>query len=382
MLGQGLQPNAASKSTTCKDKVDSEKIFVTKSFLPPIEEYNKYVEKIYNNSQLTNQGPLLTELEQELSSYLGVKNFQYVTNGTIAIQIALKALGIEDGEIITTPFSYVATTSSILWERCKPVFVDIEPDNFTIDVSKIEEKITPKTRAIMPVHVFGYACNIDEIQKIADKYNLKVIYDAAHAFASRYKGRSLVSYGDISTCSFHATKLFHTIEGGACIIKDDEISKKLNLIKRFGHNVDEHICLGINAKQSEFNAAMGLVNFPYLPAIISSRREISNLYDKLLSGYVKRPKLQQDLEYNYAYYPVVFKDENQLLNVFKKLNEHNIFPRRYFYPSLNKLPYLKEYQACPVSEDICSRIACLPLYVGLEFAKVEKICSLIKESLV
>ena len=382
MLGQGLQPNAASKSTTCKDKVDSEKIFVTKSFLPPIEEYNKYVEKIYNNSQLTNQGPLLTELEQELSSYLGVKNFQYVTNGTIAIQIALKALGIEDGEIITTPFSYVATTSSILWERCKPVFVDIEPDNFTIDVSKIEEKITPKTRAIMPVHVFGYACNIDEIQKISDKYNLKVIYDAAHAFASRYKGRSLVSYGDISTCSFHATKLFHTIEGGACIIKDDEISKKLNLIKRFGHNVDEHICLGINAKQSEFNAAMGLVNFPYLPAIISSRREISNLYDKLLSGYVKRPKLQQDLEYNYAYYPVVFKDENQLLNVFKKLNEHNIFPRRYFYPSLNKLPYLKEYQACPVSEDICSRIACLPLYVGLEFAKVEKICSLIKESLV
>lgn len=381
MLGQGLQQDTTTQSTTCNDKIDSEKIFVTKSFLPPIEEYNKYTAKIFNNAQLTNQGPLLLELEKRLSEYLKVRNFQYVTNGTIAIQIALKALGIEDGEIITTPFSYVATTSSILWERCKPVFVDIDPDNFTIDVNKIEEKITPKTRAIIPVHVFGYACNIDGIQKIADKYNLKVIYDAAHAFASIYKGRSLVSYGDISTCSFHATKLFHTIEGGACIIKDDEISKKLNLIKRFGHNVDEHICLGINAKQSEFNAAMGLANLPYLSNIISTRRDISNLYDKLLSGYVKRPKPQQDLEYNYAYYPVVFKDEKQLLNVFKTLNEHNIFPRRYFYPSLNKLPYLKEYQECPISEDICSRIACLPLYVGLQPKQIEYICSLIKKSL-
>ena len=381
MLGQGLQQDTTTQSTTCNDKIDSEKIFVTKSFLPPIEEYNKYTAKIFNNAQLTNQGPLLLELEKRLSEYLKVRNFQYVTNGTIAIQIALKVLGIEDGEIITTPFSYVATTSSILWERCRPVFVDIDPDNFTIDVNKIEEKITPKTRAIMPVHVFGYACNIDGIQKIADKYNLKVIYDAAHAFASIYKGRSLVSYGDISTCSFHATKLFHTIEGGACIIKDDEISKKLNLIKRFGHNVDEHICLGINAKQSEFNAAMGLANLPYLSNIISTRRDISNLYDKLLSGYVKRPKPQQDLEYNYAYYPVVFKDEKQLLNVFKTLNEHNIFPRRYFYPSLNKLPYLKEYQECPISEDICSRIACLPLYVGLQPKQIEYICSLIKKSL-
>lgn len=381
MLGQGLQQDTTTQSTTCNDKIDSEKIFVTRSFLPPIEEYNKYTAKIFNNAQLTNQGPLLLELEKRLSEYLKVRNFQYVTNGTIAIQIALKVLGIEDGEIITTPFSYVATTSSILWERCKPVFVDIDPDNFTIDVNKIEEKITPKTRAIMPVHVFGYACNIDGIQKIADKYNLKVIYDAAHAFASIYKGRSLVSYGDISTCSFHATKLFHTIEGGACIIKDDEISKKLNLIKRFGHNVDEHICLGINAKQSEFNAAMGLANLPYLSNIISTRRDISNLYDKLLSGYVKRPKPQQDLEYNYAYYPVVFKDEKQLLNVFKTLNEHNIFPRRYFYPSLNKLPYLKEYQECPISEDICSRIACLPLYVGLQPKQIEYICSLIKKNL-
>ena len=383
MLGQGLQSKPDSMVLSAKNEQTkhTEKIFVTKSFLPPLEEYSAYVAKIFENGQLTNQGPLVGELEKKLSAYLGVEHFQFVTNGTVAIQIALKALGIEDGEVITTPFSYVATTSSILWERCKPVFVDIEPDNFTIDVNKIEEKITPKTRAIMPVHVFGYACDVEGIQKIADKYNLKVIYDAAHAFASVYKGRSLVSYGDISTCSFHATKLYHTIEGGACIIKDKAVSEKLNLIKRFGHNADEHIRLGINAKQSEFNAAMGLPNFPYLSQIIDKRKILSNLYDKLLSGYVKRPKQQENLLYNYAYYPVVFKDENQLLKVFKTLNEHNIFPRRYFYPSLNKLPYLDDYEACPISEDISSRIACLPLYVDLKESEAERICALIIESL-
>ena len=190
-----------------------------------------------------------------------------------------------------------------------------------------------------------------------------------------------MSYGDISTLSFHATKLYHTIEGGACIIKDRAVSEKLNLIKRFGHNADEHIRLGINAKQSEFNAAMGLANFPYLSQIIDKRKILSNLYDKLLSGYVQRPKQQENLLYNYAYYPVVFKDENQLLKVFKTLNEHNIFPRRYFYPSLNKLPYLDDYEACPISEDISSRIACLPLYVDLKESEAERICALIIESL-
>lgn len=358
-----------------------EKIYVTKSFMPPKEEYYKYIDKIYENGQLTNQGPLLKELEEKLSNYLVVKNFHYITNGTIALQIALKALGIEEGEVITTPFSYVATTSSILWEKLKPVFVDIEPDNFTIDVAKIEEKITDKTRAIMPVHVFGYACNIDEIQKIADKHNLKVIYDAAHAFGSFYKDKALSDYGDISTLSFHATKLYHTIEGGACIIKDKEISEKLDLIKRFGHNGDEHLCLGINAKQSEFNAAMGLANFPYISQNISKRKQICDFYDELLAGEIQRPKAQAGLNYNYAYYPVVFKSENELLNVFEGLNKNGIFPRRYFYPSLNTLQYLEDSQSCPVSEDICSRIACLPLYPELEHQIVEKIAGIIKENL-
>lgn len=355
-----------------------ERIYVTKSFLPPKEEYFKYINQIYQNGQLTNQGPILKELENKLSSYLQVKNFHYVTNGTIALQIALKALDIENGEIITTPFSYVATTSSILWERCKPVFVDIEPDNFTIDVNKIEQAITPHTKAIMPVHVFGYACDIEKIQEIANKHNLKIIYDAAHAFGSVYKDKSLLNYGDISTCSFHATKLFHTIEGGACIVKDDEISQKLDLIKRFGHNGDNHYCLGINAKQSEFNGAMGLANFPYIDEIIEKRKAISNIYDNELENIVQIPKKQEFLKYNYAYYPVVFKSEEELIKIFNALNNEDIYPRRYFYPSLNKLPYLKDYKPCPISEDICSRIACLPLYPMIEPNIIRNICSIIK----
>lgn len=355
-------------------------IYVTKSFMPAIEEYTKYLKGIYDSGVLTNQGPCVQELQQKLSEFLNVSNFHYVTNGTIALQLALSALDINGGEIITTPFSYVATISSILWQRCQPVFVDIEPNNFTIDVAKIEAAITPYTKAIMPVHVFGYACDIDGIQQIADKYHLKVIYDGAHAFASSYRGKSLLSYGDITTCSFHATKLFHTIEGGACIVQDTAVSDKLELKKRFGHDGDEHICLGVNAKQSEFHAAMGLANFPYIKKIISERKRVSELYDHELSEIVGRPKNQPDLEYNYAYYPVLFKNESELKKVFYALNLENIFPRRYFWPSLNTLPYVQG-QSCPVSEDISSRIACLPLYPDLKNEEVSTICQIIKRNL-
>lgn len=350
------------------------KILVTKPYLPPKEEFLDYVSQIFDSGFLTNQGPMVRSLESELSLFFDVAHFHYVTNGTIALQIALKALGIEDGEIITTPFSYVATTSSILWERCTPVFVDIEPDNFTLDPQKIEAAVTPKTKAIMPVHVFGYACDVEAIQKIADKHGLKVVYDAAHAFASRYKGKALCSYGDVSTLSFHATKLFHTIEGGACIVKNKDVSDRLELIKRFGHNGDTHLMLGVNAKQDEFNAAMGLVNFRHLSEIIAARKHICDLYDGLLDGRLRRPKKQDGLEYNYAYYPVVFDSEKDLLKAFDALAEINVFPRRYFYPSLNELPYLTGKQSCPVSQDITKRIACLPLYVGLADDDVKRIC--------
>ena len=353
------------------------KINVTKPYLPPKSEYQQQVSEIFDNCILTNQGPKVLELENRLKDYLKVKNFHYVTNGTIALQLALKALEIDGGEIITTPFSYVATTSSILWERCKPVFVDIETDNFTIDAYKIEAAITPQTKAIMAVHVFGYACNIEKIQQIADKYNLKVIYDAAHTFGSFYKGQALSAYGDISTLSFHATKLFHTIEGGACIVKDDAVSCKLDLTKRFGHLGDDYLYLGINGKQDEFNAAMGLAIFPHLAEIIEKRKHLSDLYDDLLRGLVSRPKKQEDLEYNYAYYPVIFKSEEELLKVFAALNGEEIFPRRYFYPSLNNLPYIERCYSCPVSEDISARIACLPLSTYMSDKDVERITKII-----
>lgn len=351
--------------------------YVTKPYLPPKEEYLKRVEAIFERNILTNQGPEVLELEESMRSFLEVEHFQYVANGTIALQLALYALGIADGEIITTPFSYVATVSSILWERCIPVFVDIEPYNFTIDPEKIERAITPRTKAIMPVHVFGYACNVEAIDNIAQKYGLKVIYDAAHAFGARYKGRALCSYGDISALSFHATKLFHTVEGGACVINSKVVSDRLNYAKRFGHHGDTHVMLGINAKQDEFNAAMGNAIFAHIHEIIDERKRLSQLYDSLLSGRILRPSFQEDLEYNYAYYPVVFESESERLAAFDRLRQLNVFPRRYFYPSLNTLPYLKEQFFCPVSEDICSRVACLPLFVGLEDRLVSKICEAI-----
>lgn len=349
-------------------------INVTKTFLPPIEEYEQYARKIWANGQLTNQGPLLQEFEDKVEQYLVVQNLHFVTNGTLALQIALNALDVTEGEVITTPFSYVASTSAILWERCTPVFVDIDPKTLCIDAEKIEAAVTADTKAILAVHVFGNPCHVEKIEAIAKKHNLKVIYDGAHAFGVQHGGKSLLSYGDISTCSFHATKLFHTIEGGAVIAKDKAVSGKAELIKRFGHHGDEHFMLGINAKASEFQAAMGLCNLKYIDEIIARRRTVSEQYDKLLKGKFERPTIPEGAIYNYAYYPVILESEQQLMAAVKRLNEAHIFPRRYFYPSLNMLPYLKDHQNCLVSEDITKRIMCLPLFVGLEPEEVGKIC--------
>lgn len=357
-----------------------DKIFVTRPFLPPIEEYVENVKKIYETGILTGQafsGPLGQELEKKLSDFLNVQNFQIVTNGTIALQFALKALGIEEGEIITTPFTYVATTSSILWERCKPVFVDIEPDNFTLDPSKIEAAITSDTKAIMAVHVFGYACDVDAIQKIADKHGLKVIYDAAHAFGSIYKGKSLTSYGDVSTLSFQATKIFHMAEGGACICKNRSVHERLDQAKHFGLNGTEHVCPGINGKQEEFNAALGLAVFNHMSEIFEARRHICSIYDDLLKNKVQRPKPQKDLVFNHAYYPILFENEKEILSALDRWNKNDIFPRRYFYPSLTELPYIADQFDCPVSKDVSSRIVSLPLYVGMSDGDVERVCQVI-----
>lgn len=354
-----------------------EKILVTRSFLPPKEEFDRYVSQIWDRNHLTNQGPLLKELEKKIKEYLEIPNFHFVTNGTLALQLAIHSLDLQEGEIITTPFSYVATTSSILWEHYQPIFVDIDPETLCIDPEKIEAVITEKTRAILAVHVFGNPCDVDAISQIAARHKLKVIYDAAHAFGVRYKNRSLVDYGDVSTCSFHATKLFHTIEGGGVATRDVATNESLELAKRFGHNNDDHLRLGINAKASEFQAAMGLCNLGHLHEIIQARRVASETYDLLLGDRFKKPLLRPGTEYNYAYYPIIFDSEEDLLTATTRLNAADIFPRRYFYPSLNTLPYLKRVQSCPISESVSLRVLSLPLYVGLDKLAIERICRII-----
>ncbi|HSX32083.1 MAG TPA: DegT/DnrJ/EryC1/StrS family aminotransferase [Candidatus Saccharimonadales bacterium] len=356
------------------------RINVTKSFLPPIEEYQEYLQRIWKKDWLTNHGPLLQEFEEKLESYLHAENLHFVTNGTLGLQIVLRSLGITEGEVITTPFTYVATTSSILWERCTPVFADIDPKTLCIDPRKIEALITENTKAIMPVHVFGNPCDIEAIDAIAKKHNLPVIYDAAHGFGVEYKGKSLLDYGDVSMCSLHATKLFHTIEGGLVIARDKSISAKIELTKRFGHNGDVHHRLGMNAKASEFQAAMGLCNLKYVDEQIKGRKKVSAQYDALLQGSkFERPTIRKGTKYNYIYYPVLLRTEEELLNKVDQLKELNIHPRRYFYPSLNTIKYVGSDQKCPVSEDISKRILCLPLYADLEEEKVNEICEVLNK---
>ncbi|EJG01895.1 DegT/DnrJ/EryC1/StrS family aminotransferase [Flavobacterium sp. F52] len=356
-------------------------INVTKTFLPPLQEYKKQIKRAWDNEWLTNRGELILELEEKLKKYLGVSNIIITNNGTIPLQIALKLLGSE-GEIITTPFSYVATTASIVWENCIPVFVDIHPEYLTIDETKIEVAITPRTKAILATHVFGNPCNVVEIESIAKKHNLKVIYDAAHCFGVKFNNKSIFDYGDVSTCSFHATKLFHTGEGGAMFANDMDLRHKLFYSHNFGHNGPLAFHgLGINGKISELQAAMGLAVFPYMDKIIKERKKIVEFYnDNLDFSKLQCLKLRENTNWNYSYYPVIFDTEEQLLKAQKELNENQIFPRRYFYPSLNTIEYTKGLEM-PISESISSRVLCLPLYVGVQLQQLEKIVILINSCL-
>ena len=356
-------------------------INVTKPFLPPKSEYLAYVDQIWVRNWLTNNGPLVNELELKLKEYLKLDYLLFTGNGTIAIQMAIKALNLT-GEIITTPFSYVATTSSIVWENCKPVFADIDPERLTINPKKIEDLITESTTAILATHVYGIPCHIEEIDVIAKKHNLKVIYDAAHAFGTKYKGQSLLSYGDISTLSTHATKLFQTIEGGAVIANDPNILKQLALLRNFGHDgPDKFNGPGINGKNSEFHAAMGLVNLNYVDRIIEKRKTDSDLYDHwLLNKGIVRPTLPPNTEYNHSYYPVIFKTEKIAMEVFNELNKNEIFARRYFYPSLSGLNYVNG-NPTPVSDDVASKVLCLPIYYDLSKSEIDMICRIIIRTL-
>jgi dTDP-4-amino-4,6-dideoxygalactose transaminase len=350
---------------------------VTKPFLPPKEEVYALLDEVWSRQWLTNNGPLVNKLELMLKEYLGVPHLLYLNNGTIALQIAIKALDLK-GEIITTPFSYVATTSSIMWEGCTPVFVDIDEHTFNINPANIEVSITPNTQAILATHVFGNPCDIDAIQQIANKHNLKVIYDAAHCFGTTYKGKSVFAYGDVSTTSFHATKLFHTVEGGAVFCNSPELLKKMAYLRNFGHHgPTDFAAVGINGKNSEFHAAMGVVNLKYINQILAQRKALCQKYD----NWLKRPNIQHPTitphsSFNYAYYPVVFDSEDTSLNIIKELEDNCVTPRRYFYPSLNKVDMFKPNN-CPISESIAKCILCLPLYQDLKGEDIDFICRIV-----
>lgn len=354
---------------------------VTKPFLPNINQYIKYVDKIFSSGHLTNNGPLVKELEFKLADYLGVKNLILVSNGTIALNVAYLALDLFEGEVITTPFSFVATSSSLCMNGLQPVFSDIDLRSFNINPNNIVDSISDKTQAIVPVHVFGNACDIKSIDKISKKYDLKVIYDAAHAFGVSYQDESILNFGDVSTLSFHATKLFHTIEGGAIITNNDSLAKKMRAIINFGIENEHSIpYLGTNAKMNEFEAAMGLCVMDYIDNILERRKILYESYKNSLSDYFQLQEINNYCTQNYSYFPIVCNSEEQLLAIKNTLNSYHVYPRRYFYPVLSRLEFLK-FKNFNVknAELISSRILCLPLYSDLEVCTQNTIIELIKK---
>ena len=354
---------------------------VTKTYLPNKEIYIKYIDEIYKSGKITNNGPLVQKLEKRLAKYLGVKNIVLVSNGTSALEIAYRTLDIKDFAI-TTPFSFVATTSSLVTNGIKPIFCDIDKDTLCIDASKIADKITKSTSAIVPVHVFGNACNVEAIDKIAKENNLKVIYDAAHAFGVKYKDKSILNYGDISILSFHATKLFHTIEGGALVVNDESLVQKAKFLRNFGIDGQESIPdLGTNAKMNEFEAAMGLCMLDEIDTILAKREELWHNYYVSLKDIVKLQIRDESATNNFGYFPVIFKNEQECLKVKLALNKKDIYPRRYFYPSLDSLNYIEPKQYMPNSRDISSRILCLPLYPTMPKDVQSLIISIIKDNI-
>ena len=354
--------------------ISDKAIYITRPQVASLANIQKHLIDVWENKYFTNNGQKLRLLEEEIYQKLDTKQKPIiVSNGTIAMHMALKALELPAGEILTTPFSWIATTSAILWERYTPVFVDIHPKTLNINVEQLEERITSKTRAIMAVHVFSNPCDVEKIEALAEKYNLKVIYDAAHAFGVNYRGRSVFDWGDISTTSFHATKVFNTIEGGAVFTKSPDLYEVLYSIRDFGFSRNREIIrVGMNAKMSEIHASIGLSNLQLVDGAIAKRRKICELYQKIIGDKVEYQEFEAE-SYNYAYMPIMLPTEEQLLKIIDGLQKENVFPRRYFYPSLHELESLYEIQECPVSSDISRRIICLPMYPDLETDIVEKI---------
>lgn len=364
-----------------------EKILVTRSSMPSFDEYTAEIQDLWETRWLTNMGVKHNQLCTELAAYLDVENVDLFTNGHMAIELSLQAMGLE-GEVITTPFTFISTTHAIVRNGLQPVFCDIDPEDYTMDVSRIEELITPRTCAILPVHVYGNVCHIEEIDRIADKYGLKVLYDAAHAFGVRYKGKGVGSFGDASCFSFHATKVFHSVEGGAVCFKDREFGKTIYSLKDFGIQPEEEIDgVGANAKMNEFCAAMGLCNLRHIDEVINQRKRVVQEYRNLLADIdgIQLNVVQRDVEPNYAYFPIVI-DERKFGagrdEVCAKLRHSNIFARKYFSPLTSAAAcYKDKFDASltPRAMDVSRRVMTLPLYADLDLETVRKICGLILE---
>jgi dTDP-4-amino-4,6-dideoxygalactose transaminase len=368
-------------------KVD-DPVYVTQPYLPPLEQFIPYLEKIWATKILTNSGPFHQQLEKELCEYLGVEHLALFTNGTIALVTALQALRIT-GEVITTPYSFVATAHSLLWNGIKPVFVDVDPHTLNLDPGKIEAAITPQTTAILAVHVYGHPCDMDGIQKIADNYNLRVIYDAAHAFGVQGEEGSVLRHGDLSVLSFHATKVFTTCEGGAIVCPDGKTKQRIDHLKNFGY-VDETtvVAPGINGKMNEMSAALGLLQLENVDKALARRREIDAAYRQLLKD-VKGIRCVRDAGEkvsNYAYFPILVDDDYALSRdaLYQKLRDHDVYARRYFYPLISDFPMYRGMASArrdnlPVATDLAARVLCLPIYPALETPHVEKIADLIRK---
>lgn len=362
-----------------------EKILVTRSSMPDLDEYVNEIKDIWDSHWLTNMGPKHKKLQKELIDYLGVSNIDLLTNGHMALELTMQALGLK-GEVITTPFTFASTTHAIVRNGLEPVFCDINPHDFTIDVSKIESLITDRTCAIVPVHVYGNVCDVEAIQTIADKYGLKVIYDAAHSFGEKYKGAGIGTFGDVSCFSFHATKVFNSIEGGAVCFKDEDFGLNLYRLKNFGIRGPECVDgVGANAKMNEFCAAMGLCNLRYIDEQIAQRRVIVKRYISKLEGIkgISFSAKQKDVESNYSYFPIVIDEKgfgSSRNEVYNKLVENDVYARKYFYPLTNEFEcFHGKYDSSltPVALHISKRVLTLPLYVGLSLEDVDRICDII-----
>lgn len=366
--------------------MNDEPVFVTRPYLPPLEEFIPYLEAIWENKILTNCGPFHRKLEVALGEHLGVENIALFSNGTIALITALQALRVV-GEVITTPYSFVATSHSLLWNGIRPVFVDVDPNTLNIDPKKIEAAITPHTTAIMAVHCYGRPCDVVAIQEIADVYNLKVIYDAAHAFGVNDEEGSVLRHGDLSVLSFHATKVFNTFEGGAIICPDEKTKRRIDHLKNFGI-VDELtvVAPGINGKMSEINAAFGMLQLQHMPQVLSRRKEIDRIYRDALSG-VKGVRILQNAEgvtSNYSYFPILVEDEYPVDRdgLYQELKDENVYARRYFYPLISDFPMYRglptaDRENLPVATEAASRVLCLPIYPDLQRSELERVINMV-----